>query len=266
MIAKLIAHGASRAEALDRLAAALDCMIVAGPRTNVSFLAALLRSEGFRAGNIDTGFIERNLGALLPSGIDAPAAALGAARLLDCERKRIAESLDRAPDAPSSPWDAADGFAMSDKRARSIAIVVDGASITANVKYGEEGAAVVVDGMAPALDAQAFDGAEGVHVLRSGRQTIVQWADHSGGDIAHAEGDGIVNAPMHGRVLGLFATAGQEVAKGQRLAVIEAMKMEHTLTAPCAGIVAEVSVTVGAQVADGARVMRIESKEKGAES
>jgi 3-methylcrotonyl-CoA carboxylase alpha subunit len=77
----------------------------------------------------------------------------------------------------------------------------------------------------------------------------------------YAASDGIVNAPMHGKVLALFVAAGDKVAKGQRLAIIEAMKMEHTLTAPCAGAVAEIAVKVGAQVADGARMLRIEPRD-----
>ena len=67
---------------------------------------------------------------------------------------------------------------------------------------------------------------------------------------------------MHGKVLALFVAPGDKVAKGQRLAVIEAMKMEHTLTAPCTGIVAEIAVAAGSQIAEGARVMTIEPTEK----
>ncbi len=80
MIAKLIAHGKSRAEALDRLAGALDKTVVIGPRSNAGFLAALCRAEEFRQGDFDTGFIDGHLAALgaVPQGLDRAAAALGA--------------------------------------------------------------------------------------------------------------------------------------------------------------------------------------------
>jgi 3-methylcrotonyl-CoA carboxylase alpha subunit len=76
-------------------------------------------------------------------------------------------------------------------------------------------------------------------------------------------GDGVVKAPMHGRVLELFVRKGEPVAAGQRLAVIEAMKMEHTLRAPFAGIVAEVAVGAGSQVVEGASIMVIERGDAG---
>jgi 3-methylcrotonyl-CoA carboxylase alpha subunit len=65
---------------------------------------------------------------------------------------------------------------------------------------------------------------------------------------------------MHGKVLALLVEAGQSVVRGQRLAIIEAMKMEHTVTAPCDGIVSEISASAGGQVAEGARIMLIEPR------
>ncbi len=92
LIAKVIAQGADRAEALDRLGAALERTIVAGPRSNAGFLAALCRAAEFRSGKFDTGFIDRNLAALgaTPQPLDKAAAALGAQKLLERERIRIA--------------------------------------------------------------------------------------------------------------------------------------------------------------------------------
>jgi 3-methylcrotonyl-CoA carboxylase alpha subunit len=76
-------------------------------------------------------------------------------------------------------------------------------------------------------------------------------------------GDGAIKAPMHGKVLELFVGAGDAVAGGQRLAVIEAMKMEHTLRAPFAGVVADVAVGAGVQVVEGAKIMLIERAAEG---
>src|SRR6185437_9207589 len=113
MIAKLIAHGRSRSEALDRLADALDKTIVAGPRSHAGFLAALCRAEGFRNGDFDTGFIDRHLTGLgaVPQGLDRAAAALGVQALLERESARVAAA--REPDEPPSPWDGGDAFQLS---------------------------------------------------------------------------------------------------------------------------------------------------------
>src|SRR5262249_57682297 len=109
MIAKVIAHGKDRGEALDRLAAALDHTRVAGPRTNLAFLSALTKSEGFRGQAFDTGFIDPNLAALgaVPRGFDRAAAAFGVAHLLAREQARIAA---RSAWDGASPWDPPDAF------------------------------------------------------------------------------------------------------------------------------------------------------------
>ncbi|HEY1309749.1 MAG TPA: biotin carboxylase N-terminal domain-containing protein, partial [Pseudolabrys sp.] len=108
MIAKLIAHGKTRLEALDHLAQALDDTVVVGPRSNAGVLAALCRAPAFRNGDFDTGFIDRNLDSLgaVPQGLDRAAAALGARTLVERERARIA-AVAREADEPASPWDSA---------------------------------------------------------------------------------------------------------------------------------------------------------------
>jgi 3-methylcrotonyl-CoA carboxylase alpha subunit len=94
--------------------------------------------------------------------------------------------------------------------------------------------------------------------LRSGRQTRVCIKDVSAGGAQAGGCDNVIKAPMHGRVLAVFAAIGDHVASGQRLAVIEAMKMEHTLRAPFAGVVKELPVSTGAQVVEGAPIMVLE--------
>ena len=120
------------------------------------------------------------------------------------------------------------------------------------------GPTVAVDGVPAALDATAIEAADAIYVLRRGRQTVVRRADLGSGDLDHADGDGQIKAPMHGKVLALLVGNGERVEKGQRLAIIEAMKMEHALTAPRAGRVAGIAVAAGSQVAEGARLMTIE--------
>jgi 3-methylcrotonyl-CoA carboxylase alpha subunit len=262
MIAKMIAHAPTREAALDKLAAALEHTVAAGPHTNLTLLAALCRADEFRAGTFDTGFIERNLTALVGRGGDKAAVAFGAERLLAREATRIAENLDRAPEAPASPWDATDGFQLSGPRIITLPLLVDGAPVVAHVTYGAAGPAVAVDGVPPALDATAIEAADAIYVLRQGHQTVVRRADLGSGDLDHADGDGQIKAPMHGKVLALLVSNGEQVEKGQRLVIVEAMKMEHALTAPHGGRVAGIAVASGSQVAEGAKLMTIESMDQ----
>jgi 3-methylcrotonyl-CoA carboxylase alpha subunit len=97
--------------------------------------------------------------------------------------------------------------------------------------------------------------------LRGGRQTRVRIKDFAASAAEAGGGDNVIKAPMHGRVLELFAAVGERVVLGQRLAVIEAMKMEHTLRAPFAAVVKELPVSSGAQVIEGAPIMVLEPVE-----
>jgi 3-methylcrotonyl-CoA carboxylase alpha subunit len=260
MVAKIIASGATREDALDRLQLALERAIVAGPRTNLGFLRLLARSPEFRQGCHDTGFIDRNLAALgaVPRDIDRAAAAAGAARLLAREAERSAAALRARRDAgePASPWDVDDAFQLSGARKLFLPVWVDGESATAQVSY-KGGAEVSVGGVVAAADSLAIDGPGAVYVLRHGRQTIVKLKDVEI-DVEHLDGDGLVRAPMHGKLLAILVEPGAAVIKGQRLAVIEAMKMEHSLLAPVAGRVSEIAAAAGSQIAEGAKIMVIE--------
>ena len=93
-------------------------------------------------------------------------------------------------------------------------------------------------------------------VLRRGRQTRVSLRDLAAGE-AQGGGDGVVRAPMHGKVLAIFVEKGDKVVRGQRLAIIEAMKMEHTLTAPVDGEVPRSPPQPLSQVAEGAKIVAI---------
>jgi 3-methylcrotonyl-CoA carboxylase alpha subunit len=260
MIAKLIAHAPTREAALDRLASALDRTLIAGPRSNVAFLAALTRAEAFRQGNVDTGFIDRNLAALgaVPHKPDPAAAASGVAQLLAQE----SAPADEEPIEANSPWAATDGFQLGGKRVLDVPIVIDGEAAVATVTYGSAGPQVKIAGTSPVANARAFVSSDEAYIVREGMQTRVRLADFAAAATASGGGDGVIKAPMHGRVLEIAVSVGDEVAAGQRLAAIEAMKMEHTLRAPFAGKVAKVSANAGQQVVEGAQIMVIEAGER----
>jgi len=263
MIAKLIVHASTREASLKRLATALGRTLIAGPRSNVAFLGALCRAREFREGKVDTGFIDRNLEALgaVPHALDRAAAALGAACLLIEEPAPEVTAEPALSDENAkaySPWAARDGFQLGGTRTLALPMIVDGDNVDAVITYGKDGPRVTIDEIAPATDAQVFAAGEEVFVLRAGRQTRVRIKDFSAASGSAAGGDGLIKAPMHGKVLEILAGIGDRVAAGQSLAVIEAMKMEHTLRAPFVGTVRKVAVTAGAQVVEGGEIMLIE--------
>ncbi|HEY1544459.1 MAG TPA: biotin carboxylase N-terminal domain-containing protein [Xanthobacteraceae bacterium] len=262
MIAKIIARGPTREAALDRLADALDRTVVAGIRSNAGLLAALARAPDFRNGTFDTGLVERMLGApgAVPQGRDPAAAAAGAAHLVARSAMPIADD-EAAPAGGhwASPWDAQDGFQLSGRREIALPLDVDGAAVDAVVGYREGRAMVTVGGTQAAADVRIIESGGAVYVLRQGRQTTVRLRALGPFDAVHAGEGGGVTAPMHGKVIEVLVAAGEAVRKGQKVAVIEAMKMEHALTASVDGTVTEVQVRPGDQVAEGARVMTIEA-------
>jgi 3-methylcrotonyl-CoA carboxylase alpha subunit len=261
MIAKLIAHAPTRQAALDRLGTALDHTLVAGVRSNVAFLSKLCRAEAFRQGKVDTGFIDRNLATLgaVPHERDSAAIALGVARLLEQAPVAITDKPGKDDmSEPDSPWSARDGFQLGGVRSLPVPVIADGEDAVASVSYTGAGAQVLVDGAPPAADAKVFQTGKDAYVVRGGRQTHVHLKDFSTAAAEASAGDGVIKAPMHGRVLELLAGAGDRVEGGQRVAVIEAMKMEHTLCAPFAGKVVQVPVSAGTQVVEGAQIMLIE--------
>jgi 3-methylcrotonyl-CoA carboxylase alpha subunit len=156
-----------------------------------------------------------------------------------------------------SPWDATDGFQLSGPRMVTLPLLVDGEPAEAGVSYGPDGAKIAVAGEVAARDATAIE-ADAIYVLRHGRQTVVRRVEPGSGDLDHGDGDGQIKAPMHGKVLALLVAEGDRVEKGQRVAIVEAMKMEHALTARWAGRVTGIAVAAGSQVAEGARLMNIE--------
>ena len=259
MVAKLISRGQTRDEAFDRLAVALERTIVAGPRSNIGFLVALCRAAPVRKGDFDTGFIDGNLVELgaVPHGLDRGAAAFGAQWLLAQDHLPASDPPEDITEETQSPWDVADAFQMSGTRRLTLPIVANGEAAVAEVVYTAKGSELSVEGVAPASDALAIAGSDAVFVLRHGRQTKVSLRDPGLAEAGDQDKSGLVRAPMHGKVLAVLVEKDARVVRGQRVAVIETMKMEHTVVAPIEGTIAEVFVAKDSQVAEGARVMVI---------
>ncbi len=260
MIAKIITEGPTRAVALKRLEAALAGTQVAGTVTNLAFLGALTRHAGFRAGEVDTGLIGRDLETLCASTAPAPWEWAAAAAL--------AVGLEQIDDPLA-------GFAIAGRVWQERRLVCGGTEQVVRLAVTGPGQALLRLGEAE-LEVAALP--EGLRV--GGAPALVQGARHAGGvtlfgavsrvfdapdplarqTAAGAEAD-LVVAPMPGLVKAVFVSAGDTVAQGARLAVLEAMKMEHTLAAARAGVVAEVLVGEGAQIEAGAAMVRLEEGE-----
>lgn len=261
MLAKIIAHGPTREAALERLSRALGGTAIAGPRTNLAFLRALLTAREVREGKIDTHLIERELSNLVaPRSPDFAAAARAVEELVRREQERIGKRASRRSNEGRSPWDATDAFALSAAREMERTVHVDGVPAKARIRFDMDGPHASVAGEQSA-DCELIDAAGGLIAVRDEGATLVQLAGVEVADVEHLSSDGVVAAPMHGKVLAVEVAKGDRVTKGQRLVVIEAMKMEHALHAHADGIVTEIALEAGAQVAEGARLLVIEADE-----
>lgn len=255
MIAKVVVHGPTRDVALARLRQALANTEVGGTVTNLAFLGALAGHEGFRRGEVDTGLIARDIEALTTPPVIAPrhVALAGMAAL---------GLLETGPEAGFTLWELlmqqitlawgdeehlikVEVTGPDHQRWHVLGGTVDARRIGGRWQIGGQPAACV-DICGDTIT--VFDG----YGLAFTRIDPLQQA-------AGAQGDGnLIEAPMPGLVREVFATVGQAVAKGDKLAVLEAMKMEHSLLAARDGVVAEVLAQAGDQVEAGAALVRLE--------
>lgn len=280
MIAKLIVHGADRDQARARMLQALAQTQAVGVQTNVAFLSRLMRDSAFAAADLDTGLIERQRATLLPEPTPADAATLALATAAALATQGQAQSAPQAA-APADPWDTRDGWRLGGRYQRALQWIDNGE--TRHVSVARQGADWTLDsgdGAQPfAWRAEAATGpARTLRITLDGREragTVVLHADkaHVFGDggarvldlydpLAHAQdtqGDhgGGLTAPMPGKIISIAVKAGDSVTKGQPLLVMEAMKMEHTISAPADGKVEELFYAVGDQVTEGAELVAI---------
>ncbi len=262
MLAKVIARGDDRQEALDRLVAALRGARVAGPKTNVRFLADLADETDFRAGEIDTGFIDVRLDRLA-ARVDLSPEALsqGLAALIRRQQRAIDKTYRSGP---MTPWDVYDAFQTGPARRLDLPVEVDGAPRTITVAWNGTEPIVADYGQSAAeeRDIQLVEADDGVFLLENGSQRHVRFPDDLARRAEDEGGHGVVRAPMHGKIIDICVAAGDPVAKGDRLFVVEAMKMEHSVSASVAGVVQTVTGDIGAQVDEAAVIITIEANEQ----
>ena len=269
MIAKLIVWGEDRAQALARLAAALQATHIMGLHTNVAFLRRVVASHAFATADLDTALIERERVTLFEAPPLAPElAAAGVA----AHRLALEATLEDA-----DPWSRRDGWRLHGGARRQLSLELAGSTITPTLERLHDGATVLQLGTERwPFSARALGGAWHDVQLGAQRVTLAVYAhgehhavfapqgsalisEHD--PIAHA-GDaaaegGRLTAPMPGKVVSFLTQVGDRVQRGQALAVMEAMKMEHTISAPHDGVVEELLYRAGDQVAEGGELLRL---------
>ena len=269
MLGKLIVWGADRAQALARLDAALAGMHIVGVHHNVDFLRRVAASPSFASAQLDTALIEREREALFGAPSLSPewAAAGVVAHALAAEKAQ--ETAD--------PWSRRDGWRLHGAALRRFDLYAQGAHHVVRLERSHRGILVLALGEkrwpygAVVLGGAQHDVTLGgqrhtLSVYANGERYAVYARDGSAvmqeiDPIAHAA-DGAVEggrltAPMPGKVVAFLASAGDTVKLGQPLAVMEAMKMEHTITSPRDGTVAELLHAVGDQVSEGGELLRL---------
>ena len=281
MIAKLVVHGEDRAMALRRLGEALAGYEIVGVASNVAFLQRVVAHHAFATAVLDTGLIARHHAELFPPPAPPSVPILLAAALAETQALVArADATARAAGDPHSPWNAidpwwpnsarhaltfvfADGDTRHDVAVRRAcagwrAIVGSGATaaeIAATI-HPRDGRLVIVAGAAE-FTATVVATGDDRHVFCGGRHCRLRLVDplaHAGEEEVHG---GHLTAPMAGTVVAVAVKAGDRVAKGAPLMILEAMKMEHAITAPAAGIVTAVNFGVGDRVKEGADLVDI---------
>ena len=256
MIAKVIAWGEAREGAAAKLAAALANTEVAGVHTNAGFLVRALREPDFVAGEIDTGFIERHSAQLMPIRTGPPPHILARAASFIVEERA---ALHRGGD----PWDAHDGFRLAGASTETIEFLVVEKKVAAKIAHRRGGGvSVSIDGREFDTRAHAASAARlssgAIAVMEGGETWMLSRYDPFAAADAVGAATDRVSTPMPGKIVQVLVKPGDAVKQGQPLAVLEAMKMEHTLSAPADAKVASVDVAPGDQVTDGATVVRFE--------
>ncbi|HVH22637.1 MAG TPA: acetyl-CoA carboxylase biotin carboxylase subunit [Pseudonocardia sp.] len=282
MLAKVIAHGADRAEALRRLDAALRDTVLLGLDTNVGFLRALLADADVRAARLDTGLVGRRVGdwsaASLPDDVLAAAAAH---ELLELEPPDGAVLVD--------PFDLPGGWRVGEPAWASWRMFVSGHKpVTVRIRGRVAAAEVTVgdtdprpvsarwlrdEAQTPGAGAWLSVTLDGItrHYACAVEQNGTLWLARDGQAwgireqapleqqlAADPSGGGPLRSPMPGTVTVVEVAEGQRVTAGDRLVIVEAMKMEHVLTAPVDGVVRGLRATAGATVARDAVLLTVE--------
>ncbi len=282
MIAKLIVHGSDRGEALATLRSALAHLEVAGLASNAALLRRIARCADFTEARLDTGLIERNRRELLapPEAPDEAVAALAIVtawqRMADAARETVRRSSD-----PRSPWSLSDAWRLNGQEQQIFVFRSAGHALQVSARARGTGLDVELFGRSRFLKWRTagrgallvqLDDAEIIgrvvcsnrrfDVFAAGEHHVLELDDPLAQEFDTRPEAGALVAPMPGRIVAVLVAAGTVVEKGAPLLVLEAMKMEHTISAPFSGKVARICFESGQQVGEGALLVEFEAGEE----
>ena len=249
MIAKIVSHGDNREDAIAKLATALNHTAVWPVKTNGGFLYELLNAQTFVSGSATTNFIGNAIDELLPQEtppqqvIEEAAAELFSRDANDCW----------IHGSPESPWVDMLGFRLNRAADAKMTVLVDGSAHTLPARITD-------DPWPPRIVYSRLEDGSLIVTDRGQPYRIAHFRDDGG--THHSAHDGDILSPMPGKIIAVEVAAGDVVTKGQKLLTLEAMKMEHSLTAPFDGTVAELNAVAGAQVQVEALLARITAKDE----
>jgi len=274
MVAKLIVHGDTREDALARMDQALGEFHIVGLQTNVQFLRHVVASASFAKADLDTALIQREAAVLFEQEKIGVPLAMAGAIAFTLQQEKALETAD--------PFSRRDGWRSHGPVSRSfefefhgqphkaqltyqhdgsLQLALDGQLLSLHIEPAADGLLVTLNGQRAHL--QVYRLGEQVHLFGAGgatQITVIDLLAHAG--VAQHEA-GRLTAPMPGKVLSFAVQAGDKVSRGQALAVMEAMKMEHTIAAPADGVVAEILYAPGDQVQEGAELLRLQAEPPG---
>ena len=280
MIAKLIVWDEDRAKALRRLRNALEEFEIVGVANNIEFLARLAENPAFAKAELDTGLIERQRAQLFPEKSDPPQQAFFVAALATLLHEAELPPLAANGNDRNSPWNARDHWRLNlsdprvlsfahdgktfdvsmESRALDFTLSLGGVASLAKARKSAQGELIIeLDGIRQRVSAVATEA--GWRVFLDGRSWPLQRVDPLLAFEQNGAGHAGLTAPMPGRVIALLAEAGTQVEKGAPLMILEAMKMEHTISAPSDGLLKSFCFAVGDQVTDGAELLEFEPNE-----
>jgi 3-methylcrotonyl-CoA carboxylase alpha subunit len=259
MIAKLVSRGETREDAVDFLWHGLKGVVCWPVRTNAAILMRLLKIDDFGLGNVTTAFIPNNLDAILPekdepsnSAIQDAATYFALGGGSDCPPILHKNRVERAEAFRTSPWHAAQGFRINQLATLNVRVQAVGRM------FDFEPSQRLTHGVF------AKPLGNGIVLTADGRSDHFTLPRYEG---SHSTAtDGAILSPMPGKIIAVEVAAGDTVIKGQKLLTLEAMKMEHTLTAPFDGVVEELNATPGAQVQVEAVLAKIVAVDASAEA
>ena len=276
MVAKLIVHGDNRAQALSRLDTALARTHIVGLQTNVQFLRHVVQSRSFAQADLDTALIPREAAVLFMQERVGLRLAVASAVAHTLQQEQRSQAQQQAHGDWQDPWAQRDGWRAHGPSLRRFDFEFAAERHTVLLRTLHDGTLqlelageVATLSFGPAI--QGLDVRFGLqrqivsvyaqgavrHVFTSQGATQITVIDalaHAGD--AQAEG-GRLTAPMPGKVVSFAVKAGDTVKRGQTLAVMDAMKMEHTIAAPIDGVVAELLYAPGDQVTEGAELLKL---------